>query len=533
MTHSLKKQAGTAFFLLTFLAIGCGTGHYKESADKEVYGIIADKSTSIEGMPSTFTIEPGEERISEHHTAAPPMLLSLADSLEIAVKNSRKYQSQKESLYSQGLSLTLARDKFEPIFSGSASTEIERSAQRNSVSQILSFGVSKMLETGADLSISITTNLFRYLSGDPAKTATSAISASLVQPLLRGAGRKVALENLTQEERDMAYAIRDFVRFRKTFSVNIAKSYYNILQQKDQLANAWNNYKNLEMERKRAELMGQAGRLPEFQVDQTKQDELRAWDRWIRAKTTYENSLDAFKLDLGMPTDMAIELDPSEMANLVSQGIVPPKVTLDGATAAALENRLDLKNIRGRAEDAGRKVTVAVNALKPGLDLTSSVLVETDGDTKPFDFDFDNASYSAGVDIKLPLERTLERNVYRQALINQSAAERDLVESIDEVKLGVRSILRNLAQAEQSYNIQRNSLRLAEQRVESTSLLQQAGRASTRDVLEAREALLEAQNQVSRALVDHFNARLDLFLAMERLRINDIGLWIEENDIGP
>ena len=533
MTPSLRRQAYIAFFFFILLAIGCGTAHYKESADKEVYGIIADKSASIEGMPSTFTIEPGQDRIPELQTTTAPMLLSLADSLEIAVKNSRRYQSQKESLYSQGLSLSLARDKFEPIFSGSSSTEVERSAHRNSVSEILSFGVTKMLETGADLSVSITTNLFRYLSGDPAKTAASAITASFVQPLLRGAGRQVALENLTQEERDMVYAIRDFVRFRKTFSVNIAKSYYNILQQKDQVANAWNNYRNLEMERKRAEFMAQAGRLPEFQVDQTKQDELRAWDRWIRAKATYENSLDAFKLDLGMPTDTAIELDPSEMASLVSQGIVPPRVTLEDATAAALENRLDLKNESDRAEDAGRKVVVAANALKPQLDVTSSAVVETEGDTKPFDFDFDNATYSAGLEVKLPLERTLERNVYRQALINQEAAERDLVQSIDEVKLDVRSVLRNLAQAEQSYSIQSNSLKLAEQRVESTSLLQQAGRASTRDVLEAREALLEAQNQVSRALVDHFNARLDLFLAMERLRINDKGLWIEEDDIRP
>jgi outer membrane protein TolC len=299
------------------------------------------------------------------------------------------------------------------------------------------------------------------------------------------------------------------------------------------VTNAWNNYKNLEMERERAEFLAQAGRLPEFQVDQTKQDELRAWDRWIRTKATYENALDAFKLELGVPTNMAIELDPSEMTNLVSRGVVPPRIPRDDATAEALENRLDLKNTRDRAEDAGRKVTVAANALKPGLDLTSSMLVETDGDTKPFDFDFDNASYSAGVDITLPLERTAERNIYRQALINQNAAERDLAERVDLVKLDIRNVLRNLEQAEQSYSIQSNSLKLAEQRVESTSLLQQAGRASTRDVLEAREALLEAQNQVSRALVDHFNARLDLFLAMERLRIDDNGIWIEDNDIGP
>ena len=178
-----------------------------------------------------------------------------------------------------------------------------------------------------------------------------------------------------------------------------------------------------------------------------------------------------------------------------------------------------------------RKVLVAANALKPGLDFSAAIEAGTEGDTKPFNFDFDNASYSAGLDLTLPLDKKAERNAYRQALINHTASERDLAERVDRIKQEVRNASRNLAQAGQSYEIQKNSLSLAEQRVESTTLLQQAGRASTRDILEAREALLDAQNAVSRALVDHFNARLDLFVAMERLRIDDKGLWIEDHGI--
>ena len=509
----------------------CGTTYYKDDADREVYGIIDSKSRDIDGMPSTFAIDQPEKPVSDSQAAASLIVLSLEDVLEIAVENSRDYQRQKEGLYSQGLALTLERHTFDPIFSGSVSGEIEREARRNSVSAALSAGVSKMLVTGGDISIAITTNLFRFISeGDPARAATSVLSASIVQPLLKGAGRRVALESLTQSERDMVYAIRDFVRFRKSLSVGIAKSYYDILQQKDTLTNAWNNYQNLKMERERAELMAMAGRLPEFQVDQTEQDELRARDRWIRAKESYENLLDEFKIDLAMPTDIAVELDPAEMVKLTEKGIVPPMVSAEEAITLAIEGRLDLKNTRARVEDAGRKVEVAANALKPRLDLSSSASVGTIGETKPFDFDFGGASYSAGLELELPLDRKAERNTYRRALINLVASERNLAERIDEIKQEVRNASRNLDQAQQSYEIQKNSLSLAEQRVESTTLLQQAGRASTRDILEAREALLEAQNAVSRALVDHFNARLDLFLAMENLRIDDKGLWIGEND---
>jgi hypothetical protein len=243
----------SALFLLfaaCFFLAGCGTAYHKEDADKEVYGIISSKGGDIGGMPSQFSIEPDKEPVSLDPRASDPIVLSIEDALETAAENSRDYQRQKESLYSQGLSLTLARHQFDPIFSGSASGEIERESQRNSVSGALSFGVSKMLATGADLSVALTTNLFRFISGgDPAKTAASIISVAFVQPLLEGGGRTVALEDLTQSERDMVYAIRDFVRFRKTLSVDIAKDYYDLLQQSDELNNAWNNYQNLKSAR--------------------------------------------------------------------------------------------------------------------------------------------------------------------------------------------------------------------------------------------------------------------------------------------
>ena len=63
---------------------------------------------------------------------------------------------------------------------------------------------------------------------------------------------------------------------------------------------------------------------------------------------------------------------------------------------------------------------------------------------------------------------------------------------------------------------------LSERRVESLALLQEAGQATTRDVLDAQEDLLSAQNAVTEALVDHYYARLDLTLAMETLPASDM-----------
>jgi hypothetical protein len=56
------------------------------------------------------------------------------------------------------------------------------------------------------------------------------LSASVTQPLLRGSGRQIVQENLTQAERNALYQIRSFNRYRQTFVVSIVNDYYRVLQ---------------------------------------------------------------------------------------------------------------------------------------------------------------------------------------------------------------------------------------------------------------------------------------------------------------
>ncbi|MDP6519433.1 MAG: TolC family protein, partial [Planctomycetota bacterium] len=123
-----------------------------------------------------------------------------------------------------------------------------------------------------------------------------------------------------------------------------------------------------------------------------------------------------------------------------------------------------------------------------------------------------------------PLDRLAERNAYRAQLISLAAAERDLVASEDSIVAGVRDALRGVGNSRQSHAIQRGAVHLARRRVESAQLNLDAGRASTRDWLEAREALLEAENAASAALIDYTLARLDLYLQLEVLVVDSAGL---------
>ena len=99
-------------------------------------------------------------------------------------------------------------------------------------------GVSQLFKTGGRLSVSLANDLLRYFIGKPAgvarNSAIDTISVDLAQPLLRGFGRNDPnVENLTQAERNVVYAIRSYSQYQNQFAVNIVNDYFSLLGQKD------------------------------------------------------------------------------------------------------------------------------------------------------------------------------------------------------------------------------------------------------------------------------------------------------------
>ena len=540
--------------LIALSTAGCPAKMYKESADREVEAILSRKSELVLGAKEKYDIEqiakdpleglpralgPIFEAPEElKRSTEPPRIISLRKALEITFYNSRDYQSQKEDVYLSALALTEQRHVFSAQFSGTLSslwkktptgtTEDGKPIFDQTLTGDSSFGVTKLLKDGASIGIDLSSNFLRHLTGDPANAAASVLAVRIIQPLWKGAGRAVVQENLTQSERDVIYAIRSFARFRRTLAVDMAASYYRVLQQRDVVRNEVNNYNNLVAARVRTESLAKAGRLPEFQVDQARQDELRAKDRWNTAVQAYYQQLDNLKISLGLPTDANVDVDEADLRTLLQSGVRQPEISEDDSVAVALANRLDLKNSGDAIADARRKIKVAENGLGAEVNLVFDSSTTTEPNTRAGRFQWDRTTWSGGVDVTLPLDQLAERNTYRRSLIVLARAERNYSLRVDNVKLDVRQDWRALQQAKESYDIQKNSLALAERRVESTDMLLQAGRADTRDMLDARNALIEAQNAVIQALANHAIARLQFFSDLDTLTIDDNGIWLEE-----
>jgi len=516
---------------------GCSPEHYKTEADEEVYGILDAKWGEGLGSKVNYRISDvtaGPNDLAPRHTLPASGVLSLADAVALATANNRDYQTRKEQLYITALDLTLVRHSFVRQWFGTIDAgyvsnmneDSENFGERLEVdSQGTKLGFSQLLADGAIISANIAIDWARFLTGDTRASLGSVLKANITAPLLRGSGRRIAQENLTQAERNALYEIRSFNRFRKTFVVSIVSDYYRVLQQRDGVTNAENDYKRAVESKDRLEMEAKAGRKNPYEVDQAEQRVLAAGDSLVRAKERYEQSLDEFKLRLVLPTDAEIELDQNELKALAELGISQPDYDLEEAVETALNQRLDLATSRDQVDDAARKVAVEADSLGTQLDLKGAMTVNSTGDTDYSRLRFHDGIYTVGLEADLPFDRKSERNAYRKAMITLERQHRKYENDTDNVKLSVRDAYRELNKAAQTYKIQMNSLKLAQKRVESNTLLLEAGRLTTRDLLDSQDDLLTAQNQLTAALVGHIVAKLNFFRDIGVLQVRPDGMW--------
>ncbi len=517
-----------AVFLLLSVSLGAGTScqrFTKEGADTEVYGLLGARRDEVPELQGTLDIE-AKEKLAQAVRERKTFELTLRDALELGTVSSREYRRRRENVYLAALDLTRELNRFRPLWDLDGSVDVRGDEDGSDIGGNVGLTLRRAFERGGSVVIGLASNFLREISGDPLDVAQSILSADVVLPLLRGSGELIARESLTQAERNVMYALRDYARFQQEFTVSIATSFYRSLQARDSWKNAEARYDNLKVLVDEQREKAAAGRLPKFEVDQVEQDLLESDDARQRARNNYVTSIDRLKLDLGIPVVAELTLDDSDLEALRRVGPQAASQEREEALSIAAGRRLDLRTERDREEDAKRTVRVAADALRAGLDLRLGGDVATPGN-QPLNVGRADASGNIGLDFDLPLERTNERNTYRRALIEQGRAQRSRERFEDTVVFEVRDAYRSLAEAKRSYEIQKESLRLAERRVESTQLLLELGDAKTRDRLDAETSLVRARDAVTAALVDHVLARMGLERDVGTLRVDAEGMWIE------
>ncbi len=207
-------------------------------------------------------------------------------------------------------------------------------------------------------------------------------------------------------------------------------------------------------------------------------------------------------------------------------GLAAVEIPLDDAMLTALSLRLDLMNERGSVADARRGVKIAADELRSVLNLNATQVIRT-RKNRPFEFSEDESFTNLGLSLDLPFNRQAQRNLYRFSLIDYQVALRSLMVFEDGIKLAVRDDLRDLGNAENQYHISVASAALAAERVTSTRLELALGfpGVAARDFLEAQDAYRSALGAVADNHTQHIVTRMRLFLDMELMELDELGVW--------
>lgn len=215
-------------------------------------------------------------------------------------------------------------------------------------------------------------------------------------------------------------------------------------------------------------------------------------------------------------------------------------VNAEYAFQVARERRLDWMNMRSNLVDQWRNIEIVADRLRSDLSVSVGGSITNEG-SNPVNFSSDNAQFTAGVQFDAPLDRFMERNSYRQALISYDQARRNYYAYVDGVHQQIRSAIRAIELAQISFELQRDSVLTSIKRVHTAQLdLTKPPTGSSRvgsvnsnveALVNALENLLNSQNEIMQTWLQYQSRRMNLMLHLGVFQLDETGRWVDPGNI--
>jgi len=286
---------------------------YWESIPPECLARMFSFQTVRDEYARTYGTAPNESQMDDSPK------LTLEDIVELTLLNSRELQTQKENLYRVALALTLERFDYQlkPSFGNNGTATNYSHLRNNGITRDTlaipsTLQLEKMMYSGADFIGRFANDVLLTFNGPQgfAVDVSSELLFNFSQSLLQ---RDVRLEGLTQAERNVVYAARDFTRFRRALFVQQASDYYSLIRQLRQIEIDSQNYFTLAREFNQRSIEIKFGIAARTQLDQVEQQVISGRQRILSTCTSLENGLDSLKIRMGLPTEQPLNLDLSEL----------------------------------------------------------------------------------------------------------------------------------------------------------------------------------------------------------------------------
>jgi outer membrane protein TolC len=241
--------------------------------------------------------------------------------------------------------------------------------------------------------------------------------------------------------------------------------------------------------------------------------------RLVDGEAAMAAELDGLKIDLALPVDEPIAIDQSRPE------VVLFTVDAARAIALALTERTDLATAYDAIEDSDRQVEIARRNMLPQLDATAGATWNGTLDGQGGESFGRAPGWAVGMRMALPLDRHNERFAYDQVLIQRQQTARNAEIKRSQVIQEVQKALQDLRSAEATLSIQDRNRKQARLKFEKANLDLNAGDVGNREVVEAQNELVAAENAFFQAKAAYQAAELSLRHAVGVLNVAEDGRW--------
>ena len=214
--------------------------------------------------------------------------------------------------------------------------------------------------------------------------------------------------------------------------------------------------------------------------------------------------------------------------------IINSNISDEQAIRVARCLRRDWMNARASLVDQYRNIEFVADQLEAGIDLVFEGSVGNFGDN-PFKIRTETGQLRAGLRFDAPIVRLAERNQYRTALIQYQQAKRSFYQFEDSIKQNLREVVRNLGQNRVQFELDRRSVQVDIEFVESARLeleRPKIGNArvnaqTAQNVTDAINQLNNSQNAYLNTWVQYEVLRRNLDFDMGTMQIDPMGQWLD------
>lgn len=429
---------------------------------------------------------------------SPPPALSLPDAVTEALAHNERIVNQSDAIAQADLGLRLARNTFKPkvtpnIFGSFGRTDVSSQTYRVDVSQKLVTGTELRLSTGtASAQIpgqlgDATTDLLFY---------NADTTVTLSQPLLRGFGPAVARRSLTAAELRREDAARLQSLSEQQVAVDVAAAYYRVVSQQALVDVAQQSLLRARRLRDASEAKLDAGLVSQLDALRSQQLVSQAEMQLFDTQSAIEDARDQLTFLLGRHTTEPFVVDVA----IPRPGADP--IDVASATALALANRVDLQSRRAASADADNQIRFSRNQLLPQVDVNFAFTRRETAPSFRDSFGLDGYKFATFFTIAMPVDRTAQQVEYQSALIDRErrkreaqTLERQIADNVKQVVRERERLIRNVAAAENSVELSRREVEVAQLRYEN-------GLSNNLDVVTAEAGLLQAESRRIQALAD-------------------------------